>query len=91
MSNTRIFGMDEKEKFQTAFPEDTEPQPDEIDPARADQVLCHYGCGRPGKYFASGPRGGELPRCSKQISDCPARGGVAIRAARRAGRLGRRF
>lgn len=80
--------MDEKDKFQTAFPEDTEPQTEQINPAKADEVLCQYGCGRPGVYFSHGPRGGELPRCSKQISDCPMRGGVAMKAARKAGRLG---
>jgi hypothetical protein len=80
--------MDEKEKFQTAFPEDTEPQPEAINPFKVGEVLCQYGCGRPGQYFSHGPLGGELPRCSKQISDCPAMGGVATKAARRAGRLG---
>jgi hypothetical protein len=77
--------MDE-EKFQTAFPEDTEQQ----EPDR-EHPLCQYGCGRPGVYFASGPRGGELPRCSYRISDCPMMGGKAIKAAKKAGRLGRRW
>lgn len=78
------FQEDDKpeEPFQTAFPEDRELQPGEI--------LCQYGCGKPGQYFAAGPTGGELPRCAKQLSDCPMRGGVAVHAAKRAGRLGRR-
>ena len=69
-----------EQKFQTAFPEDTEPT----------FVECQYGCGQPGKYFGAGPQGGELPRCSRQISDCPVMGGAARRAARRAGRIPRR-
>jgi len=71
------------EKFQTAFPEDTEPE--------SGEVLCQYGCGQPGKYFGSGPRGGELPRCAAKMSDCPAVAGKATRAAKKAGRLGRRW
>ena len=86
-------GLGEPE-FQTAFPNHKET--DEEFDARMEresapgELLCQYGCGRPGQYFGAGPRGGELPRCAKRISDCPARGGVAIKAARKAGRLGRR-
>jgi len=85
-----------EEKFQTAFPEDIEPrETDEEFDRRMEQpevteILCQYGCGKPGQYFGAGPNGGELPRCAKRMSDCPMRGGVAIRAAKRAGRLGRR-
>jgi hypothetical protein len=75
--------MDEKKEFQTAFPEDEELEPGE--------VLCRYGCGRPGKYFGAGPQGGELPRCSLNLADCPVAGRTAIRAAKKAGRLGRRW
>ena len=49
--------MDEKEKFQTAFPEDTEPQPEAINPFKVGEVLCQYGCGRPGAYFSHGADG----------------------------------
>jgi len=69
--------------FQTAFPEDEELQPGE--------VLCQYGCGKPGQYFGAGPQGGELPRCSVYIADCPAAGRKVARAAKNAGRLGRRW
>jgi hypothetical protein len=72
-----------EDKFQTAFPEDTEPDP--------EQPLCRYGCGRPGKYFGAGPQGGELPRCSLYIADCPKAGRTAVRVAKKAGRLGRRW
>jgi len=88
------FQEDDQPEFQTAFPQN-KPETDEeydrrISQPEVNEGLCQFGCGRPGKYFAAGPQGGELPRCEKQISDCPMRGGVAIRAAKRAGRLGRR-
>jgi hypothetical protein len=85
------------EKFQTAFPEDTQPaETDEefdhrMNTPESGEVLCQYGCGRPGKYFGAGPRGGELPRCSAKLIDCPKAGRTATRAAKKAGRLGRRW
>lgn len=72
-----------EEKFETAFPEDRELEPGE--------VLCQYGCGRPGKYFGAGPAGGELPRCDLYLINCPVAGRTAVRAAKRAGRLGHRW
>jgi hypothetical protein len=74
-----------EEKFQTAFPEDGEPA----------GTLCFYGCGRPAKFgdmtagFAQ--RANDPPRCASKMSDCPAIARTAIRAAKRDGRLGRRW
>src|SRR5271167_4171426 len=88
-------GLEPNPEFQTAFPDIKRETDEEFErrieeQSKVTELLCQYGCGQPGQYFAAGPQGGELPRCKKQISDCPARGGVAIRAAKRAGRLGRR-
>src|SRR5271170_5514533 len=105
LPNTQIICMSDKfqegdglePEFQTAFPEDTKPrETDEefdrrMEEAQSGEVLCHLGCGRPGQYFASGPQGGELPRCSRKLTDCPVVGRTAIKAAKKAGRLGRRW
>ena len=80
-------------EFQTAFPNTSETDEEfdrRMEQPEVTEILCQYGCGKPGQYFGAGPNGGELPRCAKRMSDCPMRGGVAIRAAKRAGRLGRR-
>jgi len=76
------------DKFQTAFPEDVEPKEGEI--------LCSYGCGRPAKYgdlrggFGKG-QPGDPPRCELYHGECPKVNRAAIRAAKQAGRLGRRW
>jgi hypothetical protein len=75
------------EGFQTAFPEDNQS----VDPQKP---VCAFGCGQQAKYgnlrvIANG-QDGDLPRCSKFKSDCPVIRGSALRAARRAGRLGKR-
>jgi len=90
--NTGTVGM--SAKFQTAFPEDF---PEERDP---DVIMCRWGCGQPAKYgnLRPGLQGGDPPCCSGdpktgRVSkgECPAIKGAALRAARRAGRLGRRW
>jgi hypothetical protein len=72
------------EDFQTAFPEDQ---------AAEDGVLCRYGCGQPAKFgnLRGGVEGGDPPRCSGKMSDCPVVKGTALRAAKKAGRLGHRW
>jgi hypothetical protein len=78
------------EGFQSAFPEDTGMGPVK------EELLCIHGCGRAAKFgnlraseFHSQP--GDPPRCEKNMSDCPAVNRKAIRAAKRDGRLGRRW
>ena len=66
--------MEEKEKFQTAFPEDTEPQPEEINPFKVGEVLCQYGCGRPGKYFSHGPDGWRITTLREESQRLPCEG-----------------
>jgi len=81
-------------EFQTAFPNNAETD-EEFDQRMVEEakvpeeLLCQYGCGKPGQFFGAGPRGGELPRCTKRISECPVMAKAATRAAKRAGRLGR--
>jgi len=77
--------------FESAFPEDTGEEP--INPP----LMCIHGCGRPAKFgnlkvseFGHG-QPGDPPRCEKNMSDCPTVSRKAIRAAKRDGRLGRRW
>ena len=61
-----------------------------------DKILCYYGCGQEAKFGnlrqGSGySQPGDMPRCSKQMSDCPVVRQKALRAAKINGRLGRRW
>jgi len=74
-------------EFQTAFPNNSETDEEfdrrmEREAQPPAQALCRYGCGQPGQYFESGPNGGEIPRCSKQMTKCPAVHRAASRARR---------
>ena len=51
-----------------------------------EEILCQYGCGRPGKVW---DRRGDLPRCARKVSDCPVVAKEALRARKAAALRGR--